>query len=68
MHQNFPHMRFLSKITGPSSFSGHCLERFRTSSANAKRFQMDPEVTNIEEEGVLNYKNTVFCGIWRMKY
>ena len=38
-------------------------ERFHTSSVNAKRFQMAPEVMKMEEKGVLNHKNPVFFGI-----
>ena len=32
------------------------IERFQTSSVNAKKFQMVPEVRQLEEEGVINHK------------
>ena len=50
-----------------SLFTLEKMERFHTSSVNMKRFQMVSEVIKIEEEGVLNHINPVFCGIWRVK-
>ena len=42
-------------------------EQSHASCVNAKWSQMVPEVITLEEECVLNCKNPVFCGIWRVK-
>ena len=49
-------------------FTFEKMERFHTSSLNAKRIQMVQEVIIMEEEGVLNHKNLVFFGIWSVEY
>ena len=38
-------------------------EPFHTSSVNAKRFEVVPEVITTEEEYALNHRNPVFFGI-----